>query len=248
MICKYCKNEIKDSSKFCGYCGKKVNEPELDLNVDKNAVEESSKATVTSKTKKSKKLFISIIVSICVILTIGGAITFVLLNNKGTADDSDEKTTESKNANSTIDSKNNNLENEYKKYIKDTYAPNEEAGSQIQVGLYDINDDGVIEAIVSSGISEADWQCSVYSYEDNEVYLVDSIYGHYDFYEAESGDGIYIVTGHQGFETLKRMTMNKSGDKLIIQTISEKSLDPDEDYYSNDNPIEFNDITEEFED
>ena len=146
------------------------------------------------------------------------------------------------------DSNENEIGEAYGNYCKENYSQSAEAGSQIQVGFYDINDDGVTEMIVSSGISEADWQCSVYSYEDNEVYLVDSIYGHYDFYEAESGDGIYIVTGHQGFETLKRMTMNKSGDKLIIQTISEKSLDPDEDYYSNDNPIEFNDITEEFED
>ena len=248
MICKYCKNEIKDNSKFCGYCGKKVDKPNVDLESDKNTVIESSKATVTGKTKKSKRLLISIIASVCVILSIGGAITFILLNNKGTADDSNVKTTESKNTNSTIDNKSNNLENEYKEYIKDTYAPNAEAGSQIQVGFYDINDDGVTEAIVSSGKSEADWQCSVHSYEDDEVYLVDSIYGHYDFYKAESGEGLYIVTGHQGFETIKRLTMNKSGDKLITQTISEKSLDPDEDYYSNDYPVEFTDLTREFED
>lgn len=146
------------------------------------------------------------------------------------------------------DSDSDDLSDAYLEYCIDNYSQNAKSGSQVEVGFYDINDDGVTEMIISSGASEAEWSCTVCSYEDDEVYMVDSIYGHYDFYEAESGKGVYLVTGHQGNETIKRLTMNKSGDKLITQTISEKILDDDEDYYSNDNPIELKDITEELED
>lgn len=113
-------------------------------------------------------------------------------------------------------------------------------GSDCAYAIYDMDDDGVEELIVSWGTSDADWTNTVYTVDDSaNVVEVGEFYGLVSLYEAESGDGIYSVYGHMGYQQVEWIT--KHGNELYAETILSEET---EEYYQNDNPIPMAEIGE----
>lgn len=113
-------------------------------------------------------------------------------------------------------------------------------GSDCAYAIYDMDDDGAEELIVSWGTSAADWTNTVYTVDDNaNVVEVGEFYGLVSLYEAENGDGIYSVYGHMGYQQVEWVT--KHGNELCAETILSEET---EEYYQNDNPIPMAEIGE----
>ena len=108
----------------------------------------------------------------------------------------------------------------------------------VQYTLLDIGTDGYSELLVNYGEIEADKVTEIYTYdvECGMYYYADCIPGTSVLYQAEDGKGILAVQGSQGVEWLYHI---KEDGFVSIELLSEKELGPDEEYYSNSNPIIF---------
>lgn len=102
--------------------------------------------------------------------------------------------------------------------------------------LYDIDQDGVRELIISAGTCEADWYNNIYTLEDGLVTMIGTLERNSGFYAAPDGNGIYSVFGKQGYQEVQRIT--KKGNELVEETIESRELGENEAYYTNDDPIE----------
>lgn len=109
--------------------------------------------------------------------------------------------------------------------------------------VYDINDDGVVEAIIQYS-SGGESQLEIYSYADDSFEFVDSVVGDYSIYAAEDGDGLFLVSGRQGVQRIDRLTMNAESSEVYTDEYSTDQIDFDsgEEYYSNDEPVDLSDI------
>lgn len=123
--------------------------------------------------------------------------------------------------------------NNYRDLVSETYLT---WGEYATYSIYDIDKDGVQELIVSYGESDADWYNEVWSEDENGVIYFGVFYDPVVLYEADNGNGIYAVSGHQGVQKIDQIT--KVGNVLYIENIMLGELAPGEEYYSNDNPIE----------
>lgn len=105
-----------------------------------------------------------------------------------------------------------------------------------QYALYDMDNDGVKELIVEEGSSSANWRNSVYSInQDGVVYKVGTFGQDVILYEAPDKNGIYVVWGKQGMESVRRII--KNGFELEEETILEDSVGTDGEYASYPNEI-----------
>lgn len=129
----------------------------------------------------------------------------------------------------------------YYSYLSDWYDYFTDNDATAEVAFYDINNDGTDEMIVSYGGSLADWTNEVYCLNGYNVEEAGEIGSQQSFYEAEDGNGLYLVRGIQGMEIITQLTMDDE-DNIQTEEISNTHIDADEDYYSNDYPIEFIDI------
>ena len=80
-----------------------------------------------------------------------------------------------------------------------------------EYAMYDLDQDGIEEVILSWGTCTADWQNSVYSMIDGRTYLVGTYWGLGRIYAAE--DGIYSVTGS---DVLCVEKIEKEGVNLVV--------------------------------
>lgn len=143
------------------------------------------------------------------------------------------------------DSDSDEISEAYYRYLEEWYDYFTYDGANAEVAFYDINYDGTDEMIVSFGTTLADWTNEIYSitdYSDYNVQQLDTVGSQQSFYEAEDGDGLYLVRGIQGMEIITQLTMNDEGDEVYLDEISNRHIDADEDYYSNDYPLEFQDL------
>lgn len=117
-------------------------------------------------------------------------------------------------------------------------------GSDCEYALYDLDHDGTVELITSQGTSDVDWFNTVYTVDDSGMPVeVGSFYGLVSLYAAETGNGIYSVYGHMGYQQVEWIV--KNGDELYTEIILSEET---EDYYENDNPIKMVGIDEDIED
>ena len=114
----------------------------------------------------------------------------------------------------------------------------------IYFALYDIDQDGIRELILSHGTSEADWNNEVYTLENNaDVISIGSIGGHVSLYTAPDGNGIYSTFGHMGYEKIDRFT--KNGNTINQENIVDgRKIGANEDYTTFDREIKLIPVSE----
>ena len=106
-----------------------------------------------------------------------------------------------------------------------------------EYAMTDINNDGIEEIIISYGTCDADWKNDFYHLDKSgKVVCAGTLETTASFYGTEDGNGIYAVNGSMGYET--RYHIFLKGDKLKMEVVEEREIGIDEDYYSNDKPIE----------
>lgn len=119
----------------------------------------------------------------------------------------------------------------YEEIIGDTAATHDGNGSY---ALYDIDQDGTKELIISFGESNADWVNYIYTLEDGTPQSIGSFYSPVLLYVADDNNGIYSVYGHMGYQKVERIM--KQDKQIAIETVMEGDVG-DEEYYSNESPI-----------
>lgn len=119
----------------------------------------------------------------------------------------------------------------YAEVIGDTAATHDGNGNY---ALYDIDQDGAKELIISFGESDADWTNYVYTLENGKPESIGNFYSPVLLYVADDNNGIYSVYGHMGYQKVDRIT--KQDKQILIETVMEGDVG-DGDYYSNGLPI-----------
>lgn len=110
--------------------------------------------------------------------------------------------------------------------------------------LYDLDGDGIKELITSEGTCNADWLNNVYTLGDGQyVTMIGQFYGSVMLYVAEDGNGLYAVSGRSEYQNIDQIT--KNGSQLQVETIMSGENGFEEDYYSNDNPVNFITVTDD---
>ena len=175
-------------------------------------------------------VFFTIIVSIIIVL---------ILNVVGVIRIGDKQTTKC-NTNSTYSQKITITEDElmdvYKDVVKNTTY------SKFTYGIEDINDDGIEELIIKTGISEADYNYYIYTYDEayddsfNHVVLVgDLAGGHSVLYKMDDGTLMH-VRGQMGNETVSIYSLEN--DWLIRKSAKTKNIKGSGSYTIGDEEIE----------
>ena len=130
-------------------------------------------------------------------------------------------------------SKNVNYYAAYQYVLEDAY---ENYGESCKYALYDLDNDGVKELILSEGTCNADWTNDVYCVNEYGFALgIGSFARPVVLYEAPDGNGIYVVWGNRGLEEVTRIT--KNGSELEEELILSDSISYDEDYVTYPNEI-----------
>lgn len=119
----------------------------------------------------------------------------------------------------------------YAEVIEDTAATYDKNGNY---ALYDIDQDGTKELIISFGESDADWTNYVYTLENGMPQSIGNFSNPVFLYTADDNNGIYCVYGHMGYQKVDRIT--KQDNQILIETVMEGDVGNGE-YYSNDSPI-----------
>lgn len=119
----------------------------------------------------------------------------------------------------------------YAEVIGDTAAAHDGNGNY---ALYDIDQDGTKELILSFGESDADWTNYVYTLENGAPVSIGNFYSPVLLYGADDNNGIYSVYGHMGYQKVDRIT--KQGEQIQVETVTEGDVGSG-DYYSNESPI-----------
>ena len=105
------------------------------------------------------------------------------------------------------------------------------------MALYDIDQDGTKELILSHGTCLADWVNDIYTLKDGKyVSQIGTIGSQGMFYTAPDGNGIYFLYGFQGYQEINRIT--KSGENITEILIESRELGANENYTEFDNKIE----------
>lgn len=98
--------------------------------------------------------------------------------------------------------------------------------------LYDIEKDGIPELIVKHGDCEADYYGILYKYDKSRIKELATIgMGHTSLYTCPDENGIIVYTGHMGYASMSRLTINKKSkvkfEGLLDEDINESGA---EDY------------------
>ena len=106
----------------------------------------------------------------------------------------------------------------------------------ISVALYDFDQDGIRELIISHGTCLADWVNDIYTLEDGKyVSMVGTVGDQGVFYTAPDGNGVYFLYGMQGYQRISRIT--KNGKEITETLIESRELGENENYTEFDNSI-----------
>ena len=115
-------------------------------------------------------------------------------------------------------------------------AENSSPYTDVSVALYDIDQDGTKELILSHGTC-LDWVNDIYTLKDGKyVSQIGTIGSQGMFYTAPDGNGIYFLYGFQGYQEINRIT--KSGENITETLIESRELGANENYTEFDNKIE----------
>ena len=113
-------------------------------------------------------------------------------------------------------------------------AENSSPYTDVSVALYDIDQDGTKELLISFGESDADWINYVYTLQNGTPQSIGSFYSPVLLYVADDNKGIYSVYGHMGYQKVDRIT--KQDEQMLIETVMEGDGGSG-DYYSNEAPM-----------
>ena len=117
--------------------------------------------------------------------------------------------------------------------------------SIVEIALYDIDQDGTNELLISHGTCEADWQVEIYTLlNGSEVSMIGTVGSHVSLYAAPDGNGIYSTFAKMGYESADRIT--KNGNTIEqVEVVASHEIAPDAEYTEYDNPIRFFNIAQE---
>lgn len=116
-------------------------------------------------------------------------------------------------------------------------AENSSPYTDVSVALYDIDQDGTKELILSHGTCLTDWVNDIYTLKDGKyVSQIGTIGSQGMFYTAPDGNGIYFLYGFQGYQEINRIT--KSRENITETLIESRELGANENYTEFDNKIE----------
>lgn len=122
----------------------------------------------------------------------------------------------------------------YENVIADAGATSGDFG--ISLALYDFDQDGIRELIISHGTCLADWVNDIYTLEDGKyVSMIGTVGSQGLFYTAPDGNGVYFLYGMQGYQRISRVT--KNGKEIAETLIESRELAENEDYTKFDNEI-----------
>lgn len=121
----------------------------------------------------------------------------------------------------------------YKPVIGDAYS----FDNDLKFVLYDIDQDGTRELITSAGNNIAEWETCIYTLEDGLISMIGSFDKNVLLYIAPDSNGLYTVWGFQGREEVSRLT--KTGDTISLELVQSRELAADEEFYSNEKPVEW---------
>lgn len=117
--------------------------------------------------------------------------------------------------------------------------------SRMEIALYDMDQDGTNELLISHGTCEADWQIEVYTLlNGSEVTWIGNIGAHVSLYAAPDGNGIYSTFAKMGYEKADCITKNGNSIEETV-AVAEHEIAPDAEYTEYDNPIKFFNIAQE---
>lgn len=123
----------------------------------------------------------------------------------------------------------------YENVIADAGATSGDFG--ISLALYDIDQDGIRELLISHGTCLADWVNDIYTLQEGKyVSMIGTVGDQGMFYTAPDGNGMYFVWGKQGCQRITRVT--KNGNAITETEIESRQLGENENYTEFDNKIE----------
>ncbi len=106
--------------------------------------------------------------------------------------------------------------------------------------VYDIDKNGVKELLIRAGTCEADYMYQIYTIENGAGKLLGEIPGGHTVLYADENGGTesYIVQlwAHMGYESVSHISIKDGA--LVSETVSEREVPADEEYYSNAYPLE----------
>lgn len=106
--------------------------------------------------------------------------------------------------------------------------------------VYDIDKDGVKELLILAGTCEADYMYQVYTIENGTGKFLGEIPGGHSGLcaDEEGGTQPYIIRlqAHMGYEVISHISIRDGA--LVSETVSEREVPADGEYYSNNYPLE----------
>lgn len=223
MFCAKCGKEIPDDSVFCPFCGSSI--------VQKK---EEQQEQVDNIVKKSGSVKWIIVGGVSVAIVIGAIIAAVLLLGKDKSESSpvssqvivpqteEPDTTE----NDIIEAEDlsmwlgdfSSIENSfYLTIIQACYDSTLMDGSSFTYALYDFDNDGSSELIITGGTCTADTTTRVYSMQDDGTMLGSLRAGASNFYADE--EGMLNVYAHTGYASVERITIENG--ELVTESLFE---------------------------
>lgn len=120
-------------------------------------------------------------------------------------------------------------------------------GEYNEYAVFDIDEDGIEELIISYGASDADWENDVFTIIEGDVTYIGTFYNVTRLYVADKsvtndGKGIIAVSGNMGIENIDQIT--KVSNTLLVENVVYRELSDGEDYYGNELEIPMLNITD----
>lgn len=252
MYCEKCGYRLKDGTKFCPKCGWKVSgqkAPDPISGKEKKMV--GSSRNENGRTSKSGKKWPWIIVFVIIIAVVGILAALMLQGRKSGEKPSAENVKEQEENQEQPGE--NKQEQEQNILYSEIYGPlldqtlgEYDYSEYLIYMVYDIDKNGVLELLLQTGTSEADYVYEVYTIQDeSSVYLGELPGGHSVFYADENGGTEnYIIrcAAHMSGESVSYVYLENG--VLSEEEILSREVPANDTYYSNPYPLEYAYITD----
>lgn len=240
MICKGCGKNIPDESTFCPYCMTKFTQEQR---IDNKSEKSNSNTVAIAIIVVAIILVIAVVATVvCIELfkkpdseeTVGNVTatttdTSLQSQNSseladGEAGSTDADSSENGTTTTTQDMNNDKaIRNAYVKQMMETL-------NLVRYYIYDMNNDGVYELIITDGTYEGDFKHHFYTYRDGKIEYIDEDSARYSsLYVPLTGKGILNVFYRQ--ETLGITEIIWNGKTFSEEKLLDTEIGYDEDYW-----------------
>lgn len=114
-------------------------------------------------------------------------------------------------------------------------------GAHLLYYVYDIDKNGVKELLLQTGTCEADFMYEIYTIESESCKYLGEIPGSHTSFFADENGGTesYIIQmqAHMGYEGLYRISLQDGAP--VSEEMSSRQVPADDEYYSNDYPLQY---------